>query len=281
MHKILSKEKLAPKIYRFTVEAPPIASSRKPGQFVVLREFEEGERLPFTIVDSDPEAGTIDLIIQAAGYSTQRLCALDAGDTILDILGPLGKQTDIENYGTVACVGGGVGTAVIYPIVKAMKEAGNYVITLNGARSEDFVILEEELEEVSDELIVTTDDGSYGIEGFGSTVLQKMLEEGREIDFVVAIGPVLMMRAVAEVTRPFDVGTIASLNALMVDGTGMCGGCRVTVGDEVKFACVDGPEFDAHLVDFEEQVAKLGYYHEEEDECRMHKLPHELEQEKA
>lgn len=281
MYKIISKEKLAPKIYRFRVEVPLIASSRKPGQFIILRENEQGERLPFTIVDSDPEIGTIDLIIQAAGYSTERLCALEAGDAIRDVLGPLGKPTEIENYGTVACVGGGVGTAVIYPIVKGMKEAGNYVITLNGARSKEFVILEKELEEVSDELIITTDDGSYGTPGFGSTVLQKMLEEGREIDFVVAIGPVLMMRAVAEVTRPFGIKTIASLNALMVDGTGMCGGCRVTVGDEVKFACVDGPEFDAHLVDFEEQVARLDYYHDKEENCRMIKMANELEQEKA
>ncbi len=280
MHKILSKEELAPKIYRFRVEAPPVASSRKPGQFIVLREREEGERLPFTIVDSDPETGTIDLIIQAAGYSTQTLCALEAGDTILDILGPLGKPTEIKNFGTVVCVGGGVGTAVIYPIVKGMKEAGNYVITLNGARSENFVILEKELEEISDELIITTDDGSYGTHGFGSTVLQKMLEEGREIDCVVAIGPLMMMRAVAEVTRPYKIKTIVSLNAIMIDGTGMCGGCRVTIGDEVKFACVDGPEFDAHLVNYEELLARAGYYHEEE-QCQMKKLADQLEQERA
>ncbi len=280
MHKILSKEELAPRIYRFTVEAPAVASSRKPGQFIVLREDEKDERLPFTIVDSDPEAGTIDLIIQNAGYSTHKLCALDEGDVILDVLGPLGEPTEIANYGTVVCVGGGVGTAVIYPIVKGMKEAGNHVITLNGARNKELVILEKELKEVSDELIITTDDGSYGVAGFGSNVLQNMLEEGREIDFVVAIGPVMMMRAVAEVTRPFEVKTIVSLNAIMVDGTGMCGGCRVTIGDEVKFACVDGPEFDAHLVDFEELMARSSYYKEEE-QCYMEKLADQLEQEKA
>ncbi|OQX61723.1 MAG: ferredoxin-NADP reductase [Anaerolinea sp. 4484_236] len=280
MHKIISKKKLAPKIIRFTVEAPEIASSRKPGQFIVLREGEKSERLPFTIVDSDSEAGTIDLIIQEAGYSTLSLCALEEGDFITDILGPLGKPTDIKNYGTVVCVGGGVGTAVIYPIVKGMREAGNHVITLNGARNKELIILEEELKEVSDELIISTDDGSYGVAGFGSTILQGILEEGRKIDCVVAIGPVMMMRAVAEVTRPYEIETIVSLNAIMIDGTGMCGGCRVTVGGEVKFACVDGPEFDAHLVDFEELITRAGYYRKEE-QCQMKKLADQLEQEKA
>jgi len=280
MHKILSKEELAPRIYRFTVEASAVAVSRKPGQFIVLREDEEGERLPFTIVDSDPKAGTIDLIIQNAGYSTHRICALNEGDFFSDILGPLGKPTEIENFGTVVCVGGGVGTAVIYPIVKGMKEAGNHVITLNGARNKELVILEKELEEVSDELIITTDDGSYGIGGFGSNVLNEMLEKGQKIDCVVAIGPMMMMRAVAEVTRPYKVKTIVSLNAIMIDGTGMCGGCRVTIGDEVKFACVDGPEFDAHLVDFKELLSRSGYYKEEE-QCQLEKLADKLEQEKA
>ena len=280
MYTIVSKEKLAPQISRFSVEAPEIARSRKPGQFVVIRAEETSERVPLTIVDSDPEAGTIDLIIQDAGFSTHCLTCFQEGDALIDVLGPLGKPTDIEKYGTVVCVGGGVGTAVLYPIAKALKEAGNTVITINGARNKELVILEEELAAVSDELIITTDDGSYGIKGFGSTVLQEMIDEGKEIDFVVAIGPTIMMKAVAEVTRPYQIPTIASLNAIMIDGTGMCGGCRVTVGEEVKFACVDGPEFDAHLVDFEEQIAKHHYY-DEEQACQIDKLIEEAEQEKA
>ncbi|MFO7944203.1 MAG: sulfide/dihydroorotate dehydrogenase-like FAD/NAD-binding protein [Anaerolineales bacterium] len=279
MYKVVSKKKLAPNITQFSVQAPAVAESRKPGQFVVIRACEEGERVPLTIVDSDPEAGTIDLIIQDAGYSTHQLCGMEPGDNLLDVLGPLGKPTDIHNYGTVACVGGGVGTAVLYPIVKAMKEEGNEVITIIGARTKELVILEEELKEYSDELIVTTDDGSYGIEGFGSSVLKNMLEEGREINFVVAIGPTLMMKAVAEVTRPYEIKTIASLNSIMIDGTGMCGGCRVTVGDETKFACVDGPEFDAHLVDFDEQIKRHQYY--QDQECKLTEEIDKLEQEKA
>lgn len=277
MYKIVSKKKLAPQINRYSVEAPAVAESRKPGQFVVVRACEKSERVPLTIVDADSEAGTIDLIIQEAGYSTHELCDMEPGDALMDVLGPLGKPTDIEDYGTVACVGGGVGTAVLYPIVKGMKKAGNEVITIIGARTKELVILEEELKEYSDELIVTTDDGSYGIAGFGSTVLQNMLEEGRDIDFVVAIGPILMMKAVAEVTRPYEIKTIASLNSIMIDGTGMCGGCRVTVGDETKFACVDGPEFDAHLVDFDEQIARHQYYRDEE--CKLIDQVDELEQE--
>jgi ferredoxin--NADP+ reductase len=280
MYKIVKRQQLAPKITRFSVEAPEVARSRKPGQFIVLRSDETSERVPLTIVDSDPEAGTIDLIIQDAGFSTHCITCLQEGDEFLDVLGPLGRPTDMENYGTVVCVGGGVGTAVLYPIVKGLKEAGNTVITINGARNKELVILEKELAEVSDELLITTDDGSYGIEGFGSTVLQEMIDSGKKIDFVVAIGPTMMMKAVAEVTRPHKIETIASLNAIMIDGTGMCGGCRVTVGDEVKFACVDGPEFDAHLVDFEEQIAKHHYY-DKEQECQMDEIIADAEQERA
>ncbi len=280
MYKIVSKKILAPKITRFSVEAPEVAKSRKPGQFVVIRADETSERVPLTIVDSDPKKGTIDLIIQDAGYSTHCLICYEEGDGFLDILGPLGRPTDMHKYGTVVCVGGGVGTAVLYPIVKGLKEAENTVITINGARNKELVILEEELAKVSDELIITTDDGSYGIQGFGSTILQGMIDDKKKIDFVVAIGPTMMMKAVAEVTRPYGIETIVSLNAIMIDGTGMCGGCRVTVGDEVKFACVDGPEFDAHLVDFEEQIAKHRYY-DEEQACQMDKLITEAEQEKA
>lgn len=280
MFKITKKTVLAPNITRFSVEAPAVASSRKPGQFVVIRAEETSERVPLTIVDSDPDQGTIDLIIQDAGYSTHCISCLEVGDSLQDVLGPLGTPTHMENYGTVVCVGGGVGTAVLFPITKGLKEAGNYVITINGARNKELVILEDELRQVSDELIITTDDGSYGIKGFGTTVLQKLIDEGRKIDFVVAIGPTIMMKMVAEVTRPYKIHTIASLNAMMIDGTGMCGGCRVTVGDEVKFACVDGPEFDAHLVDFDEQIAKHHYY-DHEQACQMEKVIAEAEQERS
>ncbi len=280
MYKIVYKKVLAPNITRFSIEAPEVAKSRKPGQFVVIRADETSERVPLTIVDSDPKKGTIDLIIQDAGFSTHCLTCYKEGERFLDVLGPLGRPTDMHKYGTVVCVGGGVGTAVLYPIAKGLKEAGNTVITINGARNKELIILEEELAKVSDELIIATDDGSYGIKGFGSTILQGMIDNKKKIDFVVAIGPTMMMKAVAEVTRPYGIETIVSLNAIMIDGTGMCGGCRVTVGDEVKFACVDGPEFDAHLVDFEEQIAKHHYY-DEEQACQMDKIITDAEQEKA
>jgi len=279
MYKITAKEDLAPNITRFSIKAPEVARSRKPGQFVVIRAEETSERVPLTIVDSDPEKGTIDLIIQKAGFSTTCLVCYEVGEGFLDVLGPLGRPTDMENYGTVVCVGGGVGTAVLYPIVKGLKEAGNKVITINGARNKELVILEKELAEVSDELIITTDDGSHGIKGFGSTVLQGLIDDKTKIDYVVAIGPTMMMKAVAEVTRPYGIKTIVSLNAIMIDGTGMCGGCRVTVGDKIKFACVDGPEFDAHLVDFDEQIAKHHYY-DQEEACEMEKIIDAAEQEK-
>jgi NAD(P)H-flavin reductase len=280
MYKIVKKQILAPKITRFSVEAPEVARSRKPGQFVVIRADETSERVPLTIVDSDPEKGIIDLIIQQAGFSTTCLVCFEVGDGFLDVLGPLGRPTDMEKFGTVVCVGGGVGTAVLYPIVKGLKESGNKVITINGARNKELLILEEELRAVSDELIITTDDGSYGIKGFGTTVLQGLIDEKKKIDLVVAIGPTMMMKAVAEVTRPYKIHTVASLNAIMIDGTGMCGGCRVTVGDEVKFACVDGPEFDAHLVDFDEQIAKHHYY-DNEQKCQMDVMIDKAEEERA
>ncbi len=280
MYKIIKKQDLAPNITRFSVEAPEVARSRKPGQFVVIRAEETSERVPLTIVDSDPEKGTIDLIIQKAGFSTTRLVGFKVGDEFLDVLGPLGRPTDMEKYGTVVCVGGGVGTAVLYPIVKGLKEAGNEVITINGARNKELLILEEELGAISDELIITTDDGSYGVKGFGSTVLQGLIDNKKNIDLVVAIGPTMMMKAVAEVTRPYKIHTIASLNAIMIDGTGMCGGCRVTVGNEVKFACVDGPEFDAHLVNFDEQIAKHHYY-DKEQKCQMDQMIDKAEEERA
>jgi ferredoxin--NADP+ reductase len=271
LYRICGKEKLTETSFRLVVEAPQIARKRQPGQFVVIRVEEKGERFPLTIVDSDPEAGTIELIVQAAGYSTNRLVEKNVGEKILDLLGPLGEPTEIENFGRVVCVAGGVGAAIIYPVARALKAAGNEVITLLGARSEKFLILEEELEETSDRLIISTDDGSKGRSGFGSDILEELLDAGENIDRVFAVGPVVMMRAVAEVTRPYGVKTIVSLNPIMVDGTGMCGGCRVTVDGEVKFACMDGPEFDGHKVDFAELMSRQSFYQEHE-ECHLQNL---------
>jgi ferredoxin--NADP+ reductase len=250
MYKIVSAIFLAENIKKIEIEAPRIAKKRKAGQFVMLRVCESGERVPLTIAGSDPEKGTITLIVQGMGKSTRELNAKEPGDTISDIVGPLGTPSHIENFGTAVSIGGGVGTAIAYPTAVALKEAGNYVITINGARSKELVILENEMKAISDESYITTDDGSRGFHGFVTQKLQELIDSGRKIDYVLAIGPVPMMKAVAEVTRPVGIMTVVSLNPIMVDGTGMCGGCRVTVGGQTKFACVDGPEFDAHQVDF-------------------------------
>jgi ferredoxin/flavodoxin---NADP+ reductase len=250
MYKIVSAIFLAENIKKIEIEAPRIAKKRKAGQFIMVRVGTTGERVPLTIAGSDPEKGTITIIVQGMGKTTKELNAKEAGDTINDIVGPLGTPSHIENFGTAVSIGGGVGTAIAYPTAVALKEAGNYVITINGARSKDLVILENEMKAVSDEAYITTDDGSYGFHGFVTQKLQELIDSGRNIDYVLAIGPIPMMKAVAEVTRPYGIRTVVSLNPIMVDGTGMCGGCRVTVGGETKFACVDGPEFDAHLVDF-------------------------------
>jgi len=261
---VLSKKELAPEIKRVVVSAPLVAKKAQVGQFVILRVDERGERFPLTFVDWNPHEGTITLIFQEVGVSTKKLGKLQVGDYIEDIVGPLGNPTEIEKYGDVVVVGGGVGTALIYPWVKALKEAGNHVISILGARTTGLLLLEEELRKVSDELYISTDDGSKGVKGFTSDVLKSLLEQGRRFDLVMAAGPVPMMRAVAEVTRPYKIKTVVSLNPIMVDGTGMCGGCRVTVGGETKFACVDGPEFDAHQVDFRELMNRLRTYREEE-----------------
>lgn len=216
----------------------------------MIRVGEHGERIPLTIAGSDPEQGTITIIVQGMGKSTRELNLKETGDTIHDIVGPLGTPSHIENFGTAVSIGGGVGTAIAYPTAVALKEAGNFVITINGARSRDLVILENEMKAVSDEAYITTDDGSYGFHGFVTQKLQELIDSGKTIDYVLAIGPIPMMKAVAEVTRPYGIHTVVSLNPVMVDGTGMCGGCRVTVDNETRFACVDGPEFDAHKVDF-------------------------------
>ena len=268
MFPIIEKKQLGQTTYRMDIEAPRIASSRKPGQFVILRVAESGERFPLTIVDSDTRRGTIAIIYQAVGRSTRQLAAMNPGDEIMDVAGPLGTPTHIEKFGNVICIGGGVGIAVAYPIAKGMKEAGNNVLSMISARSSDLLILEEEMEAVSDEFKVATDDGSKGFKGFPTQLLQEKIDAGDKIDLVVAVGPVPMMRAVAEVTRPHGIKTVVSLNPIMVDGTGMCGGCRVTVGDETKFACVDGPEFDGHEVDFDQLVKRLRTY-EEHEKCKL------------
>jgi len=225
---------------------------------------ERGERIPLTVAGSDREKGSVTIIFQEVGKTTKLLGTLEEGDEILDFVGPLGKPTEIENFGTVMTLGGGFGTAVLYPLVKAIKEKGNYVITAIGARTKDLVILEDEMREISDEVYITTDDGSYGRKGFVTEVLADFLKEGRKIDRVFSVGPVPMMKATANVTKPYGVKTIVSLNPIMVDGTGMCGACRVEVGGKTKFACIDGPEFDAHEVNFDLLMKRLGMYREEE-----------------
>lgn len=264
MYRILVKQQLAPSVQLFEVEAPLIARKAKPGQFVILRVNEEGERIPLTIADFNREKGSITLIFQEVGASTIELGLLKEGEFLLDLVGPLGKPTHIEKFGTVVCVGGGIGIAPVYPIARGLKEAGNEVISIIGARSKDILIYEEEMAAVSDELIITTDDGSKGSKALVTEPLKKLLESDKTISLVVAIGPVIMMKFVAETTRPYGVSTVVSLNPIMVDGTGMCGGCRVSVGQENKFACVDGPEFDAHQVDFESLMARQRMYKPQE-----------------
>ena len=264
MYRIVEARFLAENVKLFEIEAPKIAKKRKAGQFVIIRLDEHGERIPLTIADSDAEKGTITIIVQGVGKTTIALNMKNAGDTIHDVVGPLGKPSDIEYYGTAVSVGGGVGTAIAYPIAVALKQAGNYVITINGARTKDLVILEDEMKAVSDESYITTDDGSYGFHGFVTQKLQELIDQGKKIDFVLAIGPIPMMKAIADVTRPYKIKTVVSLNPIMVDGTGMCGGCRVIVGGESKFACVDGPEFDAHLVDFKNLADRNKTYRDKE-----------------
>ncbi len=267
MHLILSKEVLAPDVVRFWVSAPAVARKRRPGQFVIIRLSEEGERIPLTIADADPSRGAISLIVQGVGKSTRQLNAMEAGDAIVDVVGPLGLPTRIEPGRSVCCIGGGIGTAVVYPIACGVKALGGSVVAIIGARTRDLVILESDLRRVADECVVTTDDGSYGMHGLVTDALKGLLESGRVFDEVVAVGPLPMMRAVCETTRPLGVRTIVSLNPIMIDGTGMCGGCRVTVGGEQKFVCVDGPEFDGHQVDFAELSARLRAYRDQEAEA--------------
>lgn len=266
MYRIIVKQRLAENVQLFEIEAPLIAKKAQPGQFVILRLNEEGERIPLTIADFNRTAGTVTLIFQEAGASTAALGLLKEGDFLLDLVGPLGKPTHIEKMGTVVCVGGGIGIAPVYPIARGMRQAGNEVISIIGARSAGILIYEEEMASVSDELIITTDDGSRGRKALVTEVLKEVLETNKKVRLVVAVGPVMMMKFVAETTRPYGVPTVVSLNPIMVDGTGMCGGCRVSVGDENKFACVDGPEFDGHKVDFDVLMSRQRMYKQQEKE---------------
>lgn len=264
-HTIIDAKFIAPDTKLFVVHAPVIAKKRKPGQFVIIRTSEKGERIPLTIVDSDSKSGTITLIVQGIGKSTREMNRLDQGDLIRDLVGPLGNPSEIDYFGNVVVIGGGVGTAVSFPQAKAFKEAGNHVTAIIGARTRDLVILEDDLAKITDQVLVCTDDGSYCSMGFVTDQLQHLIDSKVKIDYVLAVGPLPMMRAVAEMTRPYGIKTVVSLNSIMVDGTGMCGGCRVVIGGEVKFACVDGPEFDAHLVDFQTLMNRnRAYVHEEE-----------------
>jgi len=260
MFKILHAEFIAPGIKRFVIEAPRIARKQKPGQFVILRIYEEGERIPITIEKSDPARGTINIVVQSVGKTTHLLNSLETGDRIRDVVGPLGKPSEIEKFGTAVVMGGGVGTAMAYPTAAALKRAGNRVISIIGARSKELVILEREMREVSDELLVTTDDGTYADKGFVTDKLRQLIERGTGIDLVLAVGPIPMMRAVADMTRKENIRTIVSLNPIMIDGTGMCGGCRVLIDGKSQFACVDGPEFDASRIDFAVLVQRNAMY---------------------
>jgi ferredoxin--NADP+ reductase len=275
MFKIVKREEMAEgTVILNEIEAPLIAAKAKPGQFVILKANEEGERIPLTMAETDPEKGTITIIYMVVGRSTALFRDLAVGDGYQDVIGPLGKPTHVEKVGTVVCVGGGTGVAVLHPITRAMKAAGNHVICIIGARNKDLLILEEQMGAASNDLRVCTDDGSYGRKGFVTEALKDVLD-GQKVDQVVAIGPVPMMKFVSKLTAEYKVPTMVSLNPIMVDGTGMCGGCRVSVGGQTKFACVDGPEFDGHQVDYDELMLRLQAYCEEEktcyeDYCRLH-----------
>ena len=264
MFKIVHAEFIAPNIKRFVIEAPRIAKKQRPGQFVIIRVNETGERIPLTIEKSDPEKGTVNIVVQSIGKTTNLLNSLETGDSILDMVGPLGKPSEIENRGTVVVMGGGVGTAMAYPSASALKKAGNKVITIIGGRNKDLVILEKEMREVSDTVYVTTDDGSAGDKGLVTDRLRQLIENGTRIDEVLAVGPIPMMKAVADMTRKEHIKTVVSLNPIMIDGTGMCGGCRVLVEGKSEFACVDGPEFDAHRIDFAILVQRNAMYRDAE-----------------
>ncbi|MFA8449727.1 MAG: sulfide/dihydroorotate dehydrogenase-like FAD/NAD-binding protein [Bacteroidales bacterium] len=266
MNKIVEKEFFSDKVAKLVIEAPEIAKSRKAGHFVIVKMGERGERVPLTIAESDIEKGTITLVVQKVGVTSHKLADMNVGDYVTDIVGPLGHHTEIKKVGTVLCCGGGVGVAPLLPIVEAFKKAGNRVITILAARTKELIILEKEMAKFSDELIIMTDDGSYGNKGLVTEGAEKVLQR-EKVDEAVTIGPAIMMKYVSLLTKKYDIPTIASLNTIMVDGTGMCGACRVTVDNETKFVCVDGPEFDAHKVDFDEMLLRLRGYEENEKEA--------------
>lgn len=259
MNRIVAKEHFSEKVVKLVVEAPMIARSRRPGHFVIVRTGEHGERIPLTIADADIEKGTITLVVQAVGESSAKICALKAGDYLTDVVGPLGQATHVEKVGTVVCCGGGVGVAPLLPIIKAMKEAGNRVITVLAARTKDLIILEDQVRPYSDEVIIMTDDGSYGRQGLVTNGVEEVIQR-EKVNLVVTIGPAIMMKFVALLTKKYEVPTMCSLNTIMVDGTGMCGACRITVDGKTRFVCIDGPEFDAHKVDFDEMLMRLRSY---------------------
>lgn len=256
MNKIVSKEYFSANVVKLVVEAPLIAKARRAGHFVIVRCGEHGERIPLTIADSDTINGTITLVIQTVGESTRKICALNPGDYLTDVVGPLGQATSIKNYGTVICCGGGVGVAPLLPIIKALKAAGNRVISVLAGRSKELIILEDEVRAHSDEVVIMTDDGSYGEKGLVTAGVEKVIQR-EKVDFVMTIGPAIMMKFVALLTKKYEIPTECSLNAIMVDGTGMCGACRVNVGGKTRFVCVEGPEFDAHQVNFDELLMRL------------------------
>lgn len=263
MNKIVEKEHLNNNVVKLVIEAPRIAQKRKAGHFVIVKINKKGERIPLTIADADPKKGTVTLIIQKVGVTSHKLSLMNEGDTLADVVGPLGHATEIEKVGTVLCAGGGVGIAPLLPIARAYKEAGNRVLSVIAARNKELLILEPEMKECSDELIIMTDDGSYGKQGLVTHGMEEFLER-EKVNFAVTIGPAIMMKFAAQTSKKYNVPTIASLNTIMVDGTGMCGACRVSVDGKTKFVCVDGPEFDAHKIDYDEMIMRLGAYQEEE-----------------
>jgi NAD(P)H-flavin reductase len=257
---VVERYELAPKITHLVLEDPELAQMHRAGQFLILRANDTSERIPLSIAGTDAVRGTVDIVVQEVGKGSAEICAKQVGDRMSDVVGPLGKPTHVEKFGTVVCVGGGLGIAPLYPIAKALRDAGNTVVSILGARTKELVIFEDRIRSISDEVHVVTDDGSYGVKGLVTNVLKGMLDAGRKIDFCITVGPPIMMKFVAATTRPFAVPTFASLNTLMIDGTGMCGGCRVSVGGETRYVCVDGPEFDAHRVDFEEMMRRMTMY---------------------
>ena len=274
MFTILEARALAPDVKLFRIEAPRVARKRQAGQFVILRVHERGERIPITVADSDPVGGSITIVVQGIGKTTRLLNRLEAGDAILDVVGPLGRPSEVKRFGTACVIGGGVGAAIAYPTAVALKQAGNRVVSILGGRTRSLVVLEDEIRATSDVLYVTTDDGSHGEKGLVTDRLKALLDGAERIDYVLAIGPIPMMRAVAETTRPRGIQTVVSLNSIMVDGTGMCGGCRVSVGGKSRFACVDGPEFDAHHVDFQNLANRNAMYRQMESRSLLEFLDH-------